>query len=261
MGKGLETGSAFLQGIRSKITDPEQLAAFDRVIANPTVVTEIGNGVEGQSAIDRQLQTLRDQQATLDARAAEVEARDAQLNGYKDQLDTWWGANQTLVEEARVLKAGRTPTGEKPAPTAGLTDAKLGEVLQAERAAFLGFSRDQNQLTREHFTRFGEILDLEPLLKHPEIAQRGLLGVYDVVHKDRLAQAAADAQKKHDDQVAADAVRKHQEAQAQMPYMAPTGSGSGSPLDALTPAKQPVVDAAVAHYNRLQMERAGAAGT
>lgn len=258
MGKGLDTGTAFLQGVRSKIADPEQLAAFDKLVTNQTLVTEIGNGVEGQSEIDRQLGQLRTQQAALETRAAEVEARDTQLTGYKDQLDAWWGTNQALVEEARTLKAGgRTTPKKEDAPT-GLTAEALEERLRHEQANFLGFARDQQALTRAHFGRFNEILDLDPLIKHPQVGQLGLLGVYDLVHKDRLAQAEADAQAKHDAEVGAAAVRKHQEAQAQMPYMAPTGSGSGSPLDALAPSQAPVVDAAVAHYNRLQLERAGA---
>jgi len=263
MGKGLDTGKAFFQGVLAKITDPEAKAAAEKLLSNETVLTEIGNGVEGQSEIDRQLQTLRTQKEELDTLQGQLEERKAGLESWYTDLSTWHQQNKDALEEAKQLKAnGGKPNG-KPAdekPTAGLNPEALDERLVGERAAFLGFQRDQNLITREHFAKFNEIPDLEPLLKHPQIAHLGLLGVYELVHKDRLKAHADDQQKKHDDAIAQNAVKEFAAKQAQMPYPSPTGSGSGSPLDALTTgAKDSVVDAATSHYNRLQAERAGAA--
>ncbi len=257
MGKGLETGKAFLQGVRSKITDPEQLAAFDKVFGNETVVTEVGNGVEGQAEIDRQLQTLRDQQTALEELQGKVETR------YNEQT-AWWNTNKDALEEYKTLKASGgkiPPAGETKTPPAGLTEEQLNQTLTNERAAFLGYSRDQQKILREHFNRFHEIVDIEPLLLDPDIARLGLVGVYEKVHKDRLVQWKTDQDKKAEDLIRADERQKIQAANANMPYPVPTGIGSGSPLDALTAtaAKDSVTDNAVAHYQRLQQERA--AGT
>lgn len=268
MGRGLDTGRGFMQGVLSKITDPTQRAAAEQLLANDAVLTEIGNGVEGQAEISRQLADLRTRSETLTAQQTDLDAREAGLTSWHGELQGWYQSNKTALEEYKVLKAGgrgstQPGTGTQPASGAtppGLTAEQLNEQIGTERAAFLGFQRDQNQITREHFTKFQEIVELEPLLRHPRIAELGLTGVYELVHKDRLSKFQEDAAKKREDEIRADERRKTLEGQASMPYPSPTGVGSGSPLDALQPAnKEPVVDAAVAHYNRLQAERVGGA--
>lgn len=267
MGKGLDTGKSFWQGVLGKITDPEQKAAAEKLLGNATLMTELGNGVEGQSEIDRQLQKLRTQEEELTARVTELDQREEGLRTWHTDLSAWREANKAAIERGMKARSadgnGDGKPGMKPGetpPPAGLTEEQFKEHMVGERAAFLGFERDRQRLTREHFERFKEIVDIDPLLQHPKITEVGLLGVYELVHKDRLDKFKTDAQKAHDDSVAAEAVRKHQEAQAQMPYPPPTGAGSGSPLDALTTgAKDSVVDAATQHYNRLQAERVGAA--
>lgn len=258
MGKGLDTGKAFFQGILSKITDPEQKAAAEKLLTSELVLTAIGNGVEGQAEIDSQLRAAKTRQEELDKLTEEIDSRKAGLESWHGELQTWYQTNKDALEAA---KRGGKPNGKVEEPVvvkpAGLE--QLDERLVGERAAFLGFQRDQNLITREHFAKFNEIPDLEPLLKHPQIAHVGLLGVYELVHKDRLAVHATDAAKKAEEVIRLDERQKVQAAQAQMPYPVPTGSGSGSPLDGLaTGAKDSVADAAVAHYNRLQAEHVGA---
>lgn len=267
MAKGLDTGTTFFKGLLSKITDPEQKAAAEKLLANATLMTELGNGVEGQSEIDRQLQKLRTQEEELTTRVTELDSREEGLRTWHTDLSAWREANKAAIErglQARPGGNGNNPPVVKPGegtPPAGLTEEQFKEHMVGERAAFLGFERDRQRLTREHFERFKEIVDIDPLLQHPQITNVGLLGVYELVHKDRLDQHKAAAQKAHDDTVAAEAVRKHQEAQAQMPYPPPTGAGSGSPLDALTTgAKDALVDKATQEYTRLVAERAGAPG-
>lgn len=266
MGKGLDTGKAFFQGILSKITDPEQKAAAEKLMANETVLTELGNGVEGQSEIDRQLQTLRTQKEELDTRAGELDQRTAGLEDWHGRLTTWHTENRDALADAKRLREGGKvgadgkPIAAAAAAPAGLTEAQFTERIGGERAAFLGFSRDQNLLTREHYAKFGEIVDLEPLLRHPKIAEVGLLGVYELVHKERLDKHKTDTEKAAEEKIRADERQKVLASQASMPYPLPTGAGSGSPLDALSVGKPtPLVDEAVAHYNRLQAEHAGTA--
>jgi hypothetical protein len=267
MAKGIDTGTAFFKGLLSKITDPEQRAAAEKLLANPTVMTEIGNGVEGQAEIDRQLSALRTQNEELTTRATELEQREGGLTEWHERLAKWHKDNKAAIEEAARLKAdpnyrpnANPNPAPNPAPPTGFTEEVFAEKMQGERAAFLGFSRDQNLLTRQHYAKFSEIVDLEPLLRHPKIAEVGLVGVYELVHKDRLDKWKTDTDKAAEDRIRADERQKVLESQAQMPYPPPTGAGSGSPLDALTPGnKDSVVDAATAHYARLQAERA--AGT
>lgn len=265
MGKGLDTGKTFLQGVLSKITDPGQRAAAETLLASETFVTEIGNGVEGQSEIDKRLRALTTQREELDARAADVTAETERLTQWHGGLTTWFEENKAAIEEAKRVRAGGVkPNGDgKPAggAPAGLTAEAMDERLQAERAAFLGFSRDQNIIEREHFMKFKELPDLEPLLQHPQIGKIGLRGVYDLVHKERLDKFAADAKTSAEEAIRLDERTKVLASTAALPYITPTGVGSGSPLDALSVGKpDSVADAASAHYNRILAER-HAAGT
>lgn len=266
MAKGLDLGKAFAQGILSKITDPEQRKAMETLMANETVMTELGSGVAGQSEIDRRLQELTTQTADVRTRTEALDARETGLQEWHQTLTTWHTQNKdALADYKRIKGTAPAPGTPNPAPSsgtppAGLTDDQLNERIVTERAGFLGFQRDQNQITRDHFAKFAEIVDLEPLLRHPKVGEIGLLGVYDLVHKERLDKWKTDSDKAAEERIRADERQKVLQGQAQMPYLAPTGPGSGSPLDALSGgAKEPVVDAAVLEYNRIQAERAAGA--
>lgn len=230
-------------------------------LGNGTVVAAIGDGTLAQSEFSRLADDLRTKQEALAQQQAAVAAEQERLNGiHTSQLD-WFEANQAALEEYKRLKASGTPSPTPtPSPTVGLTDAEYQERQAAERAAFLGFQRDENALLRRHFATFGEILDLDPLLHHPQIREQGLLGVYTLVHKDRLDQHAAATAKAAEEKIRAEERAKVLAEQASMPYPTPTGVGSGSPLDALSGSgPSPVVDAAVAEYQRLQQARLGGA--
>ena len=186
------------------------------------------------------------------------------MPAWQQQLGDWREKHVAALEEWKTMKqqgggnTGGTGTAKPAGATAvGLTEEQLNERLAAERAAFLGYDRDKNLLLREHFSRFNEVPDLDALIQHPQIANLGLKGVYELVHKDRLAKHQADQQAAYDKKIADAAVAQYQQTQAQMPYPSPTGAGSGSPLDALKPAAgSALVDDAVAHFHRLQAERA-----
>lgn len=227
------------------------------------IVAAIGDGTLAQDEFSRQSDALRDQAATLERQRLEQEQRDQALGQWHSELTGWYSENKAKLEGAGKVKPNGNPNpnpNPNPAPVIPpgvLTEDSYNERIAQERAAFLGFQRDQNQITGEHFAKFGEIVPLEPLLRHPQIANVGLLGVYELVHKERLDKWKTDQQTAHDKKIADAAVQTYRESQAQMPYPTPTGVGSGSPLDALeTKGSQPVVDAAVAEYNRIQHERA-----
>ena len=268
MAKGLQAGSTFLDGVL-KTLSPEDRARADealntiRAIGNGTVIAAIGDGTLAQQELSRQMNELQQRTTELDTRQSEVEAA-AEANRESHQnLTTWWTTNKTALEEYTQLKRdGKVQTGTpdptRPA-TGGLTAEALDERMANTTSAFLGFQRDQNEITREHFARFNEIVDLGPLFTHSRIGEVGLKGVYELVHKERLEKHAADARKAAEDKIRADERAKVLAQQAEMPYPVPTGAGSGSPLDALT-QKDNVVDAASAHYQRLIQERNAAGG-
>lgn len=266
--KGLQAFDDFTAGVLGKLSDPDARARAEAAIAVlkgvAPVAQAFGDGIAGQSEIDRQLQTLRTQTDELAARQTEIDDRDARLQTWHSELSGWYADNKAVVEEAKRLKAGGQPNGgAKPLATpasTGLTEEQYNEKIAVERAGFLGYQRDQNLITREHFERFKEIVDVEPLLKHPQIAQIGLIGVYELVHKERLDKWKTDTVAADRKSIADAAVREYQATQAQMPYPTPTGAGSGSPLDGLTGGvKDSVADAAAVHYARLIAEREGAA--
>lgn len=263
--KGAAAGKSFLAGVLARLTPEDRAkgeAALQQLeaLGGGTVITAIGDGTLAQEDFSRQSDELRTQGEQLTARQQEQDQRDQALQQWHTDLTGWYTENKDLVETGRKFKKNGSPSPTPtPTPTplpAGLTEEQYNERMAGERAAFLGFSRDQNVITREHFQRFGEIVDLEPLLRHAQIAQVGLMGVYELVHKDRLDKWKTEQQTKHDKEIGDAAVRKFQESQAQLPYPTPTGVGSGSPLDALeAKSSQPVVDAAVAEYNRLVAAR------
>lgn len=235
-----------------------------QALGGGAVVAAIGDGTLAQEELSRQLDTLKAKQEELDDLKGQLDQRDQQLTTYHGDLTKWYDTNKDALEEYKTLKAGgKVPPKEpgKEAPPAGLTPEQLDERIKLEQAGFLGFTRDKDKLAREHFAKFNEFLDIEPLLLHPEVGKIGLIGVYQLTHKDRLEKHAADAQKAAEDKIRADERQKVLAEQAQMPYNLPTGVGSGSPLDALTADKKSdsLVDAATAHYQRLQAERAGGA--
>lgn len=265
--KGISAFEEFTAGVVARITDPDQRRRAEESIATLKTITPVaqalGDGIAGQSEIDRQLQTLSSQRTALETQQQELADQEARLSQWHGQLTDWHA--QFLTEQQRLRQNGGQPnSGGNPAattpqlPKGVITEEAMGEVITRERQAFLGYQRDQNAITREHFDKFKEIVNVEELMMHPKIQQLGLVGVYREVHKARLDQYEADAQKKREDEIRADERAKTLQGQAQMPYPSPTGAGSGSPLDALGGQSSSVVDSAVAEYNRLQLERVGA---
>lgn len=268
-GRGSDAAQTFLAGVLAKLSPEDRVQGETawrtlQALGGGTVASAIGDGTLAQAEFSRLSDDLRTQQETLVRSRAEVEAEQQRLNGIHDAQLQWFEANSAALEEYQRMRASGTPTPTPtptPSPTpapAGFTEEHFNERIAAERAAFLGFQRDENALLREHFSRFQEVLDLEPLLQHPQIRELGLKGAYQLVHKDRLAQHATAAAAAVEEKIRADERAKVLASQASMPYPSPTGVGSGSPLDALAPAGQgPVVDAAVTEYLRLQQARAG----
>jgi hypothetical protein len=269
MAKGIDTGKAYLAGVLSKITDPELKGLAERVFANATVQTEIGNGVEGQSEIDRQLQDLRTKQEELTTLQATLDDRDEKLTQWHEGLNGWKATNEEYLRLGKAAKdKGITdpakigaPDPSKALPAGVVTEEKLTEVLQREFASLGNFAIEQNDLMRRHLDTFGSLatFDVRALLTHPKIREVGLIGVYDLVHKDALTAKATEKAAAAEATIRKDERAKTLAEQAQMPYVSPSGVASGSPLDALKPSgTNALVDAATVEYTRLQTQRGAA---
>jgi hypothetical protein len=264
--KGLEAGSTFLQGVLKTLSPEDRARAEEavntlRAVGNGAVVAGIGDGTLGQSEVSRQLSELQTRTTELETRRQEIDDRAAHYDEVHQQQTQWWNANRDALAEYTQMKKTPAPVltpSNTPAPGM-VTEEAFNERLQGATAGFLGLIADQTDLTREHFARFGEVVDVRPLLTHPQIGAVGLKGVYQLVHKDRLEKHQTDAALAAENKIRADERAKVLAQQAEMPYLPATGAGSGSPLDGLV-QKDNVVDSAMAEYNRLVAARQSAGG-
>lgn len=267
-----DRAKSFIQSVLGKITDPGQRQAAEATFSNATVLAALDDGVAGQSEIDRQLQDLRTKTDAATQMKTDLDEREARLQTWHDGLTKWRADNEEFVQLGVAARKANWKPGDPPPKTGGsngdghlpegvVTEDSLKQVLGGFESSVLGFAADQNLLMRQHYTNFHEILDVTPLIKHPQIRELGLVGVYNLVHKDALDKKAADAQADHDKKVAEEAVAKYRESQATLPYPITSSPGSGSPLDGLNVKPDPntggLVDRAAAEYNRLQQGRSG----
>jgi hypothetical protein len=257
--KGQPAGAAYLQGVLSKITDPELKAKAEAVFANALVQTEVGNGVVGQAEIDRQLQDLKAKTDEVEGLKTDLAAREESLTKWHGDLTGWADTNKEFIRLGKAAKEGKVPEPKVVAaavPEGVLTEEKFQEALKSELGGVLGFAVDQNALTGRHFELFGKMLDIRPLIQHPKIREIGLNGVYELVHADALKAKTEELAKTAEEKIRADERAKVAAGRVDMPYPSPSGVGSGSPLDALKPSgSNELVDAATLEYNRLVAAR------
>lgn len=268
-----DRSKSFIQGVLSKITDPGQRASAEALFGNQVVLQLFDDGVAGQSEIDRQLADLRTKTEAATQKTAELDEREGKLKTWHQGLTDWRQENQEFVELGVAAKKANWKPGDPPPKTGGdnggkelpagvVTEEVLKTTLGNFESSVLGFAADQNLLMQQHFKNFGDILDVTPLIKHPQIRELGLVGVYNLVHKAALEAKATEAQTARDKKIADEAVAKFRAEQGtQMPYpLVGQGPQSGSPLDGLNvkvEAGAPgLVDRASAEYARLQAGRA-----
>lgn len=269
-----DRSKSFIQGVLSKITDPGQRASAEALFGNQAVLQVFDDGVAGQSEIDRQLQDLRTKTEAATQKQTELDERESKLQKWHDGLTSWRTENQEFVELGVAAKKANWKPGDPPPKTGGdgnngdgklpagvVTEEILKNTLGSFESSVLGFAADQNLLMQQHFKNFGDILDVTPLIKHPQIRELGLVGVYNLVHKAALDAKAAEAKTKAEADIRADERRKVlAEQSTQLPYpIVGQGPQSGSPLDGLNAKVEAgapgLVDRASAEYARLQAGR------
>jgi len=134
----------------------------------------------------------------------------------------------------------------------------VAETLAPREGAYVQYVSDAVQFADFHRQNFKETLNVNDLVRHPQIGELGVRGVYELVHKDKLEKMRADAVTAREEEIRADERRKiASTGPVDMPY--PMG-GEGSPLDALSldPAARPKGDPAAAArmYDQLVSGRA-----
>ena len=194
-------------------------------------------------------------------------------NAYKRTLDEWWEENKARLAEYERLQAagGGTPAPtpspspiQTPAP--GLTKEAVEEMLvERERAAIAAIVHT-NELASKHLKTFNETLDIQALMKDPEIGKIGLLGVYDKTYKPRYDALAKQADDARVNALVQEKLAEERKRFQSLPY--PVSGSEPSTLDALLhppdPAKSgaqagvDLLNEAVAEYTAAQMARNGA---
>lgn len=258
----LDAGKSFAEALKARV--PALADKVDALLASPEALTALGEGA-----------LMRADHSRLMNETAEVkrqnEAQWAHLQGEKTRLDTWYATAQTDLELGRKAKAAHwsptnpdpDPTPNPPAPATGLTVDEVNKLMTERETGQAMFVTALNDLSFQHYKRFGEVLDTktltQELLRDPAAAQRGLLQHYAHKYAEQISaadQKAADAEfdRRYQERYAVDVAK----LRSNPPY--PTGANDpGSPLDALEPVKPAAgggdVDAMVAEYNRLVAEK------
>lgn len=240
----------FLAGVLAKVPEASR-AQVQAALEAPEALSVIGDGVIRQEDYSRNMNAL-----------AESTKKN---NDYYAELQGWHTTNKELVELGKVAKAagGTIPVVDpnKPAPTgkADITKADVDSMLDAFGRDAAGFVAATQTLAMQHMHKFGEVLDLRPLLEDKRIKELGLQGVYTDVFKDKLAAKEAEATAK-----ATATLRAEIEAQVRREFadkQIPGGitpSTGASPLDVLSATIDPTkhtAEAAAQEYNRLGAAR------
>lgn len=256
----IDKGREFLSELLPLMSDTAR-AELEAFVSSGTteaqaMLARIGNGALRQSDYSRGMNTLK--------------AQETQLTQWSDQLKAW----KARADEELAMAGSPDPAqpaapaaGAAPAPsaTSGLSidDARklvAGELNNRE-AYFAAFVGDSMLLAQQHQLNFGEPLNIQALLDHPEVGRLGLKGAYEALHKDKLDAKAKALQEKERERIREE-VRQEligQGVGSQLPYAIP-GEGQGSsPLDHLsgvTPAAAFDPAASAAMYRQLVASKA-----
>lgn len=218
-----DAGLTFMEQLLAHVPEDKQAAAREALMASEAALTELGAATLRQSEFSR----------GMDAN-----------NQYKAQLDGWFAENQADLAEAKRLKAAGITAQPTPTPTPTFDpatfqtalDKAIEQVTREGTAAIVHV----NELSLKHFKTFSEPLDIQTLMRDPEITKLGLTGVYQKTYQpkyDALAKTAEDA--RINTEVEKRLVEERKRFASPMPY--PTSSHEPSVLDALEQAfLQPV---------------------
>ncbi len=231
--------SKFLKAVVDKLPADQQVAATALFEAHPDALAAA---------------------AELDGR---VEEHDV-LTKWRTDLDTWSKAKEAEF----AVKASGTPRpadrgnpNPNPNPDANNTiDKKTFDLaiqnIESQGTALMGYLTGT---ALRHFQAFGEVLDVDALLKNPRANQIGVKALYEETYKPRYDAKAKEVSDARDEQLRKEgrelAMKEFAGAGGTNPY--PIPRPGAAPIDGFQPgATKPDgttfgVDAAVAAYNAL----------
>lgn len=205
------------------------------------VLAAIGDGTLRQDAFSREMDALRETKTALEK--------------WRDDLAEWARTNAGEGAPNDPLAAPRqTAQSGQPAAAVSKDDvvALFNQEMGRREIYFAKYVADATRLATQHFAQFGEVLDINPILAHPKLAELQLAGVYQELHKDKIAAKSAAEQAKEREELKRqlrEELLAEQGPGAQVPY--PIGEG-GSPLDHLNgDQSQYTPEAAAAMYRQL----------
>ena len=180
-----ERGSVAVAEMLARLSPEARPQAEALFAANPDSITGLGERL------------LRDEQA-LATRQADL-ARATQVNDqFRTDLERWQAQERQRLadlEAARAARAEEPPVTPVTSPTPSSTDAldrpiTARELAERERI-YAVVTAQLSELAVAHYAEFGERLDIQSMLRDPQIAESGgVLGVYQKQFGDRLQQKA-----------------------------------------------------------------------
>ncbi len=244
-----DNGKAFLTELLAHVPEESRAAVQAAVEGSEQALDTLGAAVLRQSDYSRK----------QDETAA-----------WKQQLDDWYAQNKATLDAAARPTPPVTPPAtdpiQSPATATFLTREDFAKEIRAQQAQAVAAIVHTNQLSTKHFKTFGEVLDIEALMKDPQIEQIGLLGVYDKTFKPRYEEIRTKAE---NDRIEAEVQKRLADSRRlnpQLPY--PVNGREASHLDVLearnadgtpvaTPSAVDVLSTAVDQYNQAVAARSG----
>lgn len=239
-----DKGKAFLTELLAHVPEADRADLQAKLEANEQAMSTLGAATLRQSDYSR--------------------SRD-EIDAYHQQLDDWYAENAPKLSEYEKLKAGlAAPTPPAtPATPPGLSKAEIEEMFAARERAAIAAIVHTNELSSKHFKTFGEPLDIQALMKDPQIGEIGLPGVYQKVYQPKYDEIAKKAEDLRINAEVDKRLAERARANPQMPYPVSGHEPSvldgieaqlRAPLDPSKPLTAPVthadvVDQAVAQYH------------
>lgn len=240
MAGNAELGKQFLEDVFGQL--PESLRGR---------ASELLSSPEAQAALERvgsRVSPLDDERQQLTVLKTQLDTRDQQLTEWHGKLNGWATSREKeFAERDKALKAREAnPNPQNPQhraheeqpPTRGTETTMTKEEIAKHVAdfvapregAFVDYVAKATNYSAFHLKNFNEPLDVDAIVRHPDIAKLGFQGVYEHLHQDKLADMKQKA-KVAEREALKDELRK--ELQQQTPVDMPYPLGEGSPLDAL----------------------------
>lgn len=254
-----ESGSEFLAGVIAKLPAELQAQAkdlFSKPEAKDAVII-IGDGALARPDYSKAMNDLK--------------AKELAVQEKLDNLDAWYEANKTALQEYVVIKPeydelkvkGGGPVVKKEDPPTVPDPRKVvEEVLAEEGRSYVQLSAYIAGLAVKHSHMFGEPLDPLELVNNPKLGRPvagqpgrvySLQDAYNEKYGERVAAKQKEAEEKRFNDEVQKRLTEERAKLAGQPF--PLRNEAPSVLDHITDAAAHTVDTAVAEYDRLQAVR------